>query len=63
MIFGYARISTDTQVLNQQIDALLKFGIPLDNIYKEQISTRIKERPEFEKIRKFLRENDTLVVS
>jgi DNA invertase Pin-like site-specific DNA recombinase len=62
MLIGYARISTDTQVLDQQVDALLKFGIQLHDIYKEQISTRIIDRPIFNNVLKFLRKNDTLVV-
>ena len=62
MIIGYARISTETQVLDQQIDALLKFGIDERNIYKEQISTRVRIRPELEKALKYLKDGDTLVV-
>ena len=62
MIIGYARISTDTQVLDQQIDALLKHGIDDRNIYREQISTRCKERPELDNALNYLKPNDTLVV-
>ena len=62
MIIGYARVSTDQQVLDQQVDALLKYGIDERNIYKEQISTRVKVRPELAKLLKYLNEGDTLVV-
>lgn len=62
MLVGYARISTDTQVLDQQIDALLKYGIDERNIYKEQISTRAKIRPELEKALAYLKKGDTFVV-
>jgi DNA invertase Pin-like site-specific DNA recombinase len=62
MIIGYARISTETQVLNQQIDALVKWGVDERNIYKEQISTRALHRPELEKVLTFIRNGDTLVV-
>ena len=62
MIIGYARISTDTQVLDQQIDALIKYGIDERNIYKEQVSTRSIKRPELEKAFKFLKKGDTFVV-
>ena len=62
MLIGYARISTDTQVLDQQIDALIKYGVDERNIYKEQISTRVKHRIELEKALKFLKKNDTFVV-
>jgi len=62
MLVGYARISTDSQVLDQQIDALLKYGIDDRNIYREQISTRAIKRPELEKALAFLKPNDTFVV-
>lgn len=62
MLIGYARISTDTQVLDQQIDALLKYGIDDRNIYREQVSTGAKIRPELEKALSFLRNGDTFVV-
>jgi len=62
MIIGYARISTDTQVLDQQIDSLIKYGIDERNIYAEQISTRIKTRPELDKALNYLKKGDTFVV-
>jgi len=63
MLIGYARISTESQVLDQQIDALIKYGIDERNIYKEQISTRAKFRPQLENVLKYLKEGDTLVVT
>jgi DNA invertase Pin-like site-specific DNA recombinase len=62
MIIGYARVSTGQQILDQQIDALLKYGIDERSIYTERISTRIRDRPVFDRMLKFLRKNDTLVV-
>ena len=62
MLIGYARISTDTQVLDPQIDALLKYGVDDRNIYREQISTRAKIRPELEKALAYLKKGDTFVV-
>ena len=62
MIIGYARISTETQVLDQQIEALIKYGIDDRNIYREQVSTRSKIRPELEKALDYLKDGDTLVV-
>lgn len=43
---GWARVSTDKedkreQTLEQQIDALLKYGVPAENIYKDKISGTI----------------------
>jgi DNA invertase Pin-like site-specific DNA recombinase len=63
MLIGYARISTDTQVLDQQIDALIKYGVDERNIYKEQISSRVKDRPELEKALQFIKTNDTFIVT
>ena len=48
--------------IDQQIDALLKYGIDERNIYTENISTRLQNRPIFDDMLKFLRKNDTLVV-
>ena len=62
MLIGYARISTESQVLDQQIDALVKYGVDPRNIFTEKISTRARVRPELEKTLKYLKPNDTLVV-
>jgi len=62
MLIGYARISTDTQVLDPQIEALLKYGIDERNIFKEQISSRSLVRPELEKALKYAKPNDIFVV-
>ncbi len=57
---GYARVSTDDQHLDLQIDALKKAGCNL--IYEEQISGKSLERPELIQCLKALRPNDVLVV-
>lgn len=62
MLIGYARISTESQVLDQQIDALLKYGIDIRNIYKDMISSRALFRPELERAKEYLNPNDTFVV-
>jgi DNA invertase Pin-like site-specific DNA recombinase len=62
MLIGYARISTDDQSLDLQIDALLKAGVSPENIYKETGSSVAHKRPELELAWKRLREGDTLVV-
>lgn len=56
---GYARVSTQEQNLNSQIDELEKAGCK--KIFKEKASS-VKERPEFEKCLEYLRPGDTLVV-
>jgi len=62
MLFGYARVSTQEQKLDLQIDALLKYGVSEKNIFHEKITGTKKERPEFNELLKRLRIDDTLVV-
>mgnify|MGYP001341682868 CR=1 FL=1 len=60
MKFGYARVSTQAQDLQLQLDALNKYGV--ERIYTEKISGTIHERPELERMLDSLREGDTVVV-
>lgn len=61
MKIGYARVSTDDQNLDLQIDALNLAGC--EQIYKEYASGKnTKARPELENCLKSLRAKDTLVV-
>ncbi len=59
MKIGYARVSTQDQNLELQIEALKKFGC--EEIFKEKKSA-VKERPELEKMLEYIRENDVVVV-
>lgn len=58
--FGYARVSTQDQKLDLQLDALEKFGV--DKIFNEKMTGSRKDRPELEEMMKYLREGDTVVV-
>jgi DNA invertase Pin-like site-specific DNA recombinase len=60
MIIGYARVSTEEQNSNLQVDALKKAGC--EKIYQDKISGAKKERPGLDKALEHLREGDTLVV-
>ena len=62
MLIGYARVSTDDQTLDLQLDALKKAGCSEDKTYKEKISSAKEHRPELEKALDQLRAGDTLVV-
>ncbi|GAA0725733.1 recombinase family protein [Aquimarina litoralis] len=62
MIFGYARVSTEEQSLDLQLDALLKDGVSEKNIYTDKVSGIKSERKNLSKLLKHLREGDTLVV-
>lgn len=57
---GYARVSTDDQVLDLQLDALAKTGC--DVVYQEKMSGKTADRPELAHCLKALRAGDTLVV-
>lgn len=60
MLIGYARVSTQDQNLDLQIEALTKAGCK--KLFDDKISGRCKERPGLTKALEMLREGDTLVV-
>lgn len=60
MLIGYARVSTQDQNLDLQIDALTKAGCK--KLFDDKISGSSKERPGLTKALEMLREGDTLVV-
>jgi DNA invertase Pin-like site-specific DNA recombinase len=59
---GYARVSTDDQRLELQIDALLKAGVDLEWILTDKASGATTDRPGFVDCFKTLRPGDTLVI-
>jgi DNA invertase Pin-like site-specific DNA recombinase len=60
VLIGYARVSTQDQNLDLQIDALTKAGCK--KLFDDKISGSSKERPGLTKALDMLREGDTLVV-
>lgn len=60
MKIGYARVSTDDQSLNMQLDALNKAGC--ERIYQEHASGKNTEREELSKMLDALREGDVIIV-
>ena len=60
MKLGYARVSTEDQTLDLQLDALRQAGA--ETIYQEQASGKSASRPELEACLKALRSGDTLAV-
>src|SRR5258706_5638054 len=62
MLIGYARVSTQDQNLDLQLDALFKAGCSTDKTYKDTISSAKDLRPELEKALDQLRTGDTIVV-
>lgn len=62
MIFGYARVSTNEQNLDLQIDAFLKEGIDEKNIYTDKVSSARENRKSLNQLLDYAREGDTIVV-
>ena len=60
MLIGYARVSTDDQNPDMQVDDLEK--AECKEIFIDKISGASKEKPELKKALSYLREGDTLVV-
>ena len=60
MIIGYARVSTDAQCLNRQLDALKGYGI--DELFTEKITGTKANRPELDKVKLMARQGDTIVI-
>ena len=58
--FGYARVSTEHQNLDRQLDALKKHGV--DIIYNEKMTGTKRDRPELTKMLDRMTEGDTVVV-
>ena len=56
MLLGYARVSTDDQRLDLQIDAMIEAGVDPDWIYQEHVSGAKTDRPQLEACLKAIRE-------
>ena len=62
VLVGYARVSTEDQKLDLQLDSLRSAGVLPDNLHVEKISGASAKRPALDLAIKDLREGDTLVV-
>lgn len=60
--YGYVRVSTKEQNENRQLDAMLKFGVAMEDITVEKISGKDFKRPLYTALVTRLREGDVLVV-
>ena len=61
-LVGYARVSTQDQNLDMQIEALQAAGVHDDNIHTEKVSGASQKRPALDLAIKDLGEGDTIVV-
>ena len=62
MMYGYVRVSSKDQNEERQIVALQEFGIALRQIYLDKQSGKDFERPQYQKLIKKLKADDTLVI-
>lgn len=60
VIFGYARVSTEDQSLDMQIDAFKKYGV--DCVVEEKMSGAKKDRPKLTQMLNELKPGDKVVV-
>lgn len=60
MKIGYARVSTQEQELNRQLDMLTSYGV--EKIYQEKMTGTKKDRPELNRMKDALRKGDIVVI-
>jgi DNA invertase Pin-like site-specific DNA recombinase len=61
-LVGYARVSTNDQELNLQVDALLTHGVTKEYLFFDKLSGAREDRPGLQACNDTLRRGDTLVV-
>lgn len=62
MVYGYIRVSTKEQCEDRQLIALREFLVPEQNIFKDKVSGKDFNRPQYQKLIRKLRPGDTLVL-
>lgn len=60
--FGYARVSSSEQNLARQLEGLLEYGVPEDNVFCDKMSGKDTDRPQLKLLMGRLRDKDTVVV-
>ena len=61
-LVGYARVSTDDQDCQRQIDALVEYGVARADIFTDKASGANMDRPGWQALWKDIREGDTVVI-
>lgn len=61
--FGYARVSTQEQNLNRQLDALREFGVTDRCVFTDKTSGRDFNRPSYRRLMRRLCQGDVLVIT
>jgi DNA invertase Pin-like site-specific DNA recombinase len=60
--YGYIRVSSKEQNPARQEDALLKAGVEKDYIFMDKMSGKDFDRPEYQLIKRLLKEDDVLFI-
>ena len=60
--YGYVRVSTLDQNVERQLVELIKWGVLEKNIYCDKLSGKDFNRPQYQKLKRKLKEGDVLVV-
>ena len=63
MLIGYARVSTQEQSLDRQIDMLVKYGVDKRNIYQEKMTGTKLDREQLNNMLNELQEGDIVVIA
>lgn len=63
MLIGYARVSTEGQNLDRQIDILESYGVDKRNIYQEKVTGTKINREQLNKMLEKLKEGDTVIIT
>lgn len=61
-IFGYARVSSNEQREDRQIQALLDLGVDERDIYVDKCSGKDFNRPQYQTLKNHLRKEDILII-
>lgn len=62
MIYGYVRVSSTTQNVDRQMEEMIRYEIPLKNIYVDKQSGKDFNRIKYQKLIKKLKKGDLLVI-
>ena len=61
-VYGYARVSSNTQNLNRQIDGLVAFGVDRNRVICDKASGKSIRREGYLRLKARLHSGDTLVL-
>lgn len=61
-VYGYVRVSTNTQCTDRQLDAMLDYGVPENHIFIEKQSGKNFNRPMYKKLIRLIRKGDIIVI-